>query len=102
MRRREHPSGIALTLALPVALVFGALNPVAAQQPAPTATALPATPVPTVAPLDCEQLGRWMRQEVTRVHRWATDRDQVRSHLDAFFASFATGSSKLLQYVGLG
>jgi hypothetical protein len=49
-----------------------------------------------------EQLGRWMRQEVTRVHRWATDRDQVRSHLDAFFASFATGSSKLLQYVGLG
>jgi hypothetical protein len=49
-----------------------------------------------------EQLGRWMRQEVTRVHRWATDLDQVRSHLDAFFASFATGSSKLLQYVGLG
>jgi hypothetical protein len=49
-----------------------------------------------------EQLGRWMRQEVTRVHRWATDRDQVRSHLDAFFASFATGSPKLLQYVGLG
>jgi hypothetical protein len=49
-----------------------------------------------------EQLWRWMRQEVTRVHRWATDRDQVRSHLDAFFASFATGSPKLLQYVGLG
>jgi formylglycine-generating enzyme required for sulfatase activity len=50
MRTRRHPSSIALTLALPVALVFGALNPVAAQQPAPTATALPATPVPTVAP----------------------------------------------------
>ena len=50
MRSREHPSSIALTLALPVALAFGALNPVAAQQPAPTATALPATPVPTVAP----------------------------------------------------
>jgi hypothetical protein len=49
-----------------------------------------------------EQLGRWMRQEVTRVHRWATDRDQVRSHLDAFFASFATGSSKLVPYVGFG
>jgi hypothetical protein len=47
---RRHPSSIALTLALPVALVFGALNPVAAQQPAPTATALPATPAPTVAP----------------------------------------------------
>jgi hypothetical protein len=40
-----------------------------------------------------------MRQEVTRVHRWATDLDQLRNHLDAFFASFATGSSKLLQYV---
>jgi len=26
----------------------------------------------------------------------------LRSHLDAFFASFATGSPKLLQYVGLG
>jgi formylglycine-generating enzyme required for sulfatase activity len=50
MHIRRHPSSIALTLALPVALVFGALNPVAAQQPAPTATALPATPVPTVAP----------------------------------------------------
>jgi hypothetical protein len=44
MHIRRHPSSIALTLALPVALVFGALNPVAAQQPAPTATALPATP----------------------------------------------------------
>ena len=49
-----------------------------------------------------EKLWRWMRQEVTRLHRWATDRDQVRSHLDAFFASFATGSPKLVPYVGLG
>jgi len=49
-----------------------------------------------------EKLWRWMRQEVTRLHRWATDRDQVRNHLDAFFASFATGSSKLVPYVGLG
>jgi hypothetical protein len=39
MHIRRHPSSIALTLALPVALVFGALNPVAAQQPAPTAIA---------------------------------------------------------------
>ena len=61
-------------------------------------------PLPTYASWRrlIEQLGRWMRQEVTRVHRWATDRDQVRSHLDAFFASFATGLPKLLQYVGLG
>jgi formylglycine-generating enzyme required for sulfatase activity len=46
MHIRRHPSSIALTLALPVALVFGALNPVAAQQPAPTA----APPAPTAAP----------------------------------------------------
>jgi hypothetical protein len=61
-------------------------------------------PLPTYASWcnPIETLWRWMRQEVTRVHRWATDLDQVRSHLDAFFASFATGSPKLLQYVGLG
>lgn len=47
---RRHPAGILLALALFVALVFGALNTVVAQQPAPTATALPATPAPTVAP----------------------------------------------------
>lgn len=50
MHMRRHPAGILLALALPVALVFGALNTVVAQQPAPTATALPATPAPTVAP----------------------------------------------------
>ena len=50
MHIRRHPSSIALTLALPVALVFGALNPVAAQQPAPTATLPPATAAPTAAP----------------------------------------------------
>jgi transposase len=61
-------------------------------------------PLPTYASWcnPIEKLWRWMRQEVTRVHRWATDLDQLRNHLDAFFASFATGSSKLLQYVGLG
>ena len=50
MHIRRHPSSIALTLALLIALMFDALNTVVAQQPAPTATALPATPVPTVAP----------------------------------------------------
>ena len=50
MRTRRHPSSIALALALLIALMFDALNTVVAQQPAPTATALPATPVPTVAP----------------------------------------------------
>jgi hypothetical protein len=28
-----------------------------------------------------------MRQEVARVHCWATDRDQVRSRVDALFTS---------------
>jgi hypothetical protein len=55
-----------------------------------------------VAPSGCEKLGQWMRQEVTRLHRRATDRDQVRSRVEAFVASFATGSSKLVPYVGLG
>jgi hypothetical protein len=41
-----------------------------------------------------EKLWRRMRQEVTRVHRWATDLDQLRNRLDAVCASFATGSSK--------
>jgi formylglycine-generating enzyme required for sulfatase activity len=50
MRTRRHPSSIALALSLLIALMFDALNTVVAQQPAPTATALPATPVPTVAP----------------------------------------------------
>ncbi len=50
MRTRRHPSSIALALALLIALMFDALNTVVAQQPAPTSTALPTTPVPTVAP----------------------------------------------------
>lgn len=50
MHTRRHIAGIPLALALPVALVFGALNPATAQQPAPTATLPPATAAPTVAP----------------------------------------------------
>lgn len=49
MRIRRHTASILLALTLLVAL-FGALNPVRGQQPTPTATALPATPAPTVAP----------------------------------------------------
>ena len=49
MRTRRHPSSIALALAPLIALVFGALNPVAAQQPAPTATLSPVTAAPTAA-----------------------------------------------------
>ena len=50
MRIKRHSASILLALALPVALVFGALNPVAAQQPAPTAILPPATAAPTAAP----------------------------------------------------
>ncbi|NWF79514.1 MAG: NACHT domain-containing protein, partial [Chloroflexi bacterium] len=46
MRTIRPTASILLALALPVALVFGALNPVAAQQPAPTV----APPTPTAAP----------------------------------------------------
>ncbi|MFQ3663924.1 MAG: hypothetical protein SNJ69_16245 [Chloroflexaceae bacterium] len=49
MRTRRHIAGIPLALALFVVL-FGALNPATAQQPAPTATPPPATAAPTVAP----------------------------------------------------
>lgn len=50
MHTRRHIAGISLALALLVALVFGALSPATAQQPAPTATPPPATAAPTVAP----------------------------------------------------
>jgi transposase len=42
-------------------------------------------PLPTYASWcnPIEKLWRWMRQEVTRLHRWATDLDQLRNHLDA-------------------
>ncbi len=50
MRTRQQIVIILLALALIVALLFGALNTVAAQQPAPTATLPPATAAPTVAP----------------------------------------------------
>lgn len=49
MRMRGHPAGILFACALPVVLLFGALNPVVAQQPAPTTTPPPVTAVPTVA-----------------------------------------------------
>lgn len=51
MHTRRHIAGISLALALLVALLFGALSPATAQQPAPTATLPPATAAPTVAPL---------------------------------------------------
>jgi formylglycine-generating enzyme required for sulfatase activity len=50
MHTRRPLAGISLAIALLVALLFGALNPVTAQQPAPTATLPPATAAPTVAP----------------------------------------------------
>jgi hypothetical protein len=61
-------------------------------------------PLPTYASWcnPIEKLWRLMRQEVTHLHRWANSLDDLRTQLDRFFASFATGSPKLLQYVGLG
>lgn len=61
-------------------------------------------PLPTYASWcnPIEKLWRLMRQEVTHLHRWANSLDDLRTQLDTFFESFATGSPKLLQYVGLG
>lgn len=61
-------------------------------------------PLPTYASWcnPIEKLWRWMRQQVTHMHRWADNLDALRQQLDAFFATFAAGSPKLLQYVGLG
>ncbi len=61
-------------------------------------------PLPTYASWcnPIEKLWRLMRQEGTHLHRWANSLDDLRIQLDRFFASFATGSPKLLQYVGLG
>ena len=48
------------------------------------------------------KLWRKLRQESSHLHRWATDLPQLRAEIDHFLTQFATGSTDLLQYVGLG
>lgn len=61
-------------------------------------------PLPTYASWcnPIEKLWRKLRQELTHLHRWATDLPQLRAEIDRFLTQFATGSTDLLQYVGLG
>jgi len=61
-------------------------------------------PLPTYASWcnPIEKLWRKLRQELTHLHRWATDLSQLRAEIDRFLTQFATGSTDLLQYVGLG
>ena len=61
-------------------------------------------PLPTYASWcnPIEKLWRKLRQELTHLHRWADDLARLRSEIDRFLDQFATGSTELLQYVGLG
>jgi transposase len=61
-------------------------------------------PLPTYASWcnPIEKLWRKLRQELTHLHPWAADLSQLRAEIDRFLTQFATGSTDLLQYVGLG
>ena len=48
-----------------------------------------------------EKLGRWLRQDVLKRHRWVQDWPHVKQRVQDFLDQFAQGSSDLLRYVGL-
>ena len=60
-------------------------------------------PLPTYASWTnpIEKLWRKLRQDITHLHRWATDLPRLRAEIDQFLAQFAHGSPDLLRYVGL-
>jgi hypothetical protein len=59
--------------------------------------------LPTYAPWlnPIEKLWRWLRQDVLKLHRQASDWPGLRQRVRAFLDQFASGSLALLQYVGL-
>jgi hypothetical protein len=59
--------------------------------------------LPTYAPWlnPIEKLWRWLRQDVLKLHRLAGDWPTVRARVNGFLDQFASGSMKLLRYVGL-
>jgi DDE superfamily endonuclease len=59
--------------------------------------------LPTYAPWlnPIEKLWRWVRQDGLYLHRHAGDWDALQQHLHGFLEQFATGSTALLEYVGL-
>ena len=63
------------------------------------------TPVwlPTYAPWlnPLENLWRWGRQDVLKMHRWVEDWPMVKQRVRHFLEQFAHGSHDLLRYVGL-
>jgi len=60
-------------------------------------------PLPTYASWlnPIEKLWRWLRQDVSHLHRWANDLETLRAAIDQFLRRFAHGSADLLRYTGL-
>jgi len=48
-----------------------------------------------------EKLWRWLRQDVLKLHRLASDWAELRRRVNSFLNQFATGSHALLRHVGL-
>jgi len=61
-------------------------------------------PLPTYASWcnPIEKVWRKLRQELTHQHPWAADLSRLREEIDSFLNRFASGSTDLLRYVGLG
>ena len=59
--------------------------------------------LPTYAPWlnPIEKLWRWVRQDILKLHRWASDPKGLRQRVNGFLDQFAQGSYALLRYVGL-
>jgi DDE superfamily endonuclease len=59
--------------------------------------------LPTYAPWlnPIEKLWRWLKQDVLKMHRLADDWVTLRGRVRTFLEQFASGSQRLLEYVGL-
>jgi len=59
--------------------------------------------LPTYAPWlnPIEKLWRWLRQDVLKMHRLATDWEELRRRVNSFLDQFRSGCRDLLRYVGL-
>ena len=59
--------------------------------------------LPTYAPWlnPIEKVWRWLRQDVLKLHRQADNWEALQTRVHGFLDQFATGSKRLLEYVGL-
>lgn len=59
--------------------------------------------LPTYAPWlnPIEKLWRWLKQDVLKMHHFASDWTKLRGQVNAFLDQFAGGSRRLLRYCGL-